>query len=197
VKVLVVHAHPNPDSYNAALFRQAVESLTAAGHEVFPVDLYAIGFRPEMSADERARYESDEPVVDPQVAEQIELIRAVDAMVFVYPSWWSSLPAVLKGWLERTMVPGVGFVLDTKTRKVRPALTQVRHIVGIATYGSPITYVKAVNDNGRRVLFRALRLSTGRSTKCTWLSLYSIDTSTAEKRTAFLTKVDTTMRGLR
>jgi NAD(P)H dehydrogenase (quinone) len=197
VKVLVVHAHPNPDSFNAALFRRAVESLTAEGHDVVAVDLYAIGFRPEMSAEERARYETDDPVVDPQVAEQIEHIRTAEAMVFVYPSWWSSLPAVLKGWLERTMVPGVGFILDTRTRKVRPALTQVRHIVGIATYGSPLIYLKVVNDNGRRVLSRALRLSTGPRTKCTWLSLPSIDTSTLEKRTAFLDKVDSTMRGLR
>lgn len=196
MNVLVVHAHPNPESLNGAIFRTAVAALTEAGHEVHAVDLYEIGFRPEMSADERARYESDEPVVDPQVAEQIALIRAAEAMVFIYPSWWSSLPAVLKGWLERTMVPGVGFVLDTETRKVRPALTQVRHIVGISTYGSPRTYVKLVNDNGRRVLFRALRLSTGRKTSCSWLSLYSVDTSTAAERTAFIAQVDAAMRKL-
>ena len=196
MKVLVVHAHPDPESLNAALFRTAVTALEEAGHEVHPVDLYSVGFRAAMSAEERARYETDEPVVDPQVAEQIEWIRWAEAMVFVYPSWWSSLPAVLKGWLERTMVPGVGFTLDTETRKVRPALTQVRHIVGIATYGSPITYVKLVNDNGRRVLLRALRLSTGARTSCQWLSLYAVDTSSDAKRAKFIAKVDATMRNL-
>ena len=43
-------------------------------------------------------------------------------LVFVYPTWWSGLPAILKGWLERVMVPGVGFVFDEQTGKVRPGL---------------------------------------------------------------------------
>ena len=57
--------------------------------------------------------------------------------MFVYPTWWSGLPAILKGWLERVMVPGVGFRFDERTHKVRPGLGQVRHIIGISTYGSP------------------------------------------------------------
>lgn len=197
MNVLVVHAHPHPDSFNAAVFRTAVEALTAAGHHVDAVDLHRIGFRAAMSAEERRRYETDDPVVDPQVAEQIELVRAAQAMVFVYPTWWSTMPAVLKGWLERTMVPGVGFTLDERTNKVRPALTQVRHIVGVSTYGSPRAYVKAMNDNGRRTLLRALRLSTGWRTRTSWLALYAIDTATPDERRAFLDRVASAMADLR
>lgn len=197
MKVLVVHAHPHAASLNTALFHCAVDALRSAGHDVSAVDLYGIGFRAAMSAEERRRYDSDDPVVDPQVAEQIELIRAAEAFVFVYPTWWSTMPAVLKGWLERTMVPGVGFRLDPRTNRVRPALTQVRHIVGISTYGSPRAYVRAMNDNGRRTLLRALRLSTGWRTRTTWLALYSVDTATADERQAFLDRVASTMRKLR
>ena len=53
--------------------------------------------------------------------------------MFVYPTWWSGLPAILKGWLERVMVPGVGFTFDSRTGKVKPGLTHVRRIVGIST----------------------------------------------------------------
>lgn len=197
MKVLVVHAHPDPESFNAALFRTAVDALRAGGHDVSSIDLYGSGFRAAMTPEERARYESDDPVVDPQVAEHIELVRAAEAMVFVYPTWWSSLPAILKGWLERTMVTGVGFTLDERTRKVTPGLTQVRHLVGVTTYGSPRPYVKAMNDNGRRILLRALRMSTGLRTRTRWLALYSIDSSTPADRDAFLAQVRSTLGALR
>ena len=112
-----------------------------------------------MTPDERRAYHGDEPILDPVVARHAEIVTAADALVFVYPTWWSGLPAILKGWLERVMVPGVGFRFDERTGKVRPGLGQMRHLVGISTYGSPRSYVRFVNDNGRRIITRALRLS--------------------------------------
>ena len=69
------------------------------------------------------------------------------------------------------MVPGVGFRFDERTGKVKPGLGHVRRIVGISTYGSPRSHVLAVNDNGRRILTRALRMSCGLRTRTTWLGL--------------------------
>jgi putative NADPH-quinone reductase len=179
------------------VFAAAVDALRAAGHQVATIDLYAEDFRAHMTAEEREAYHGDHPVLDPQVAAHIEQIRAAEALVFVYPTWWSSLPAILKGWLERTMVPGVGFVFHPRTHKVQPGLTHVRHIVGISTYGSGWRYVKLINDNGRRTLLRALRMSTGWRTRCHWLALYAMDTSTPAQRRAFLDTVATRMGSLR
>ena len=67
------------------------------------------------------------------------------------------------------MVPGVSFRFDERTGKVKPALGNVRTIVGISTYGSPRTYVWLTNDNGRRILTRALRMSCGIRTRTRWL----------------------------
>ena len=119
-----------------------------------------------------------------------------DAIVFVYPTWWSGLPAVLKGWLERVMVPGVGFTLDEQTRKVRPGLGNIHRIVGISTYGSPWSYVKLTNDNGRRILTRALRMSCGWRTRATWLALYAIDTADADRRQRHLQRVESRLAAL-
>ena len=71
-----------------------------------------------------------------------------------------------------------------------------RPIVGISTYGSPRLYIAAINDNGRRILTRALRLSTGWRTRCTWLALYAMDTTTVEQRTAFLERIRTRMAAM-
>ncbi len=193
--VVVVLAHPNSDSFCHALAERACAGLRTAGHEVHLLDLYALGFRAAMSPADHAAYHSDEPAIDPMVVEHIALVRHAQALVFVYPTWWSSTPAMLKGWLERVMVPGVAFVFNGKG-KVRPGLTNVRRIVGISTYGSPRAYVKFVNDNGRRMITRALRLNTGLRTRRSWLALYAIDTATAAQREAFLAKVERRMRSL-
>ena len=196
MRVLVVLAHPNDDSFNHAIASSALASLTEAGHDAQLLDLYALGSKAAMNAAERAAYHTDRPVLDPMIESHIVLVRGAEALVFIYPTWWSSLPAILKGWLERVMVPGVGFVFD-ESGKVRPGLTHVRRIVGISTYGSPRRYVTSINDNGRRTLTRALRMTCGvRTTRCRWLGLYKIDTATADQRDAFLERVEKRMRSL-
>ena len=94
------------------------------------------------------------------VAEHAALVQQAQTLVFVYPTWWSQPPAILRGWLERVLVPGVAFRFDDKG-KVRPGLQHVRRIIGISTYGAPWTYVKLLNDGGRRMLTRALRMNCG------------------------------------
>lgn len=193
---LVVVAHPSTDSYCHALATRAETGLRAAGHEVVVLDLCAQGVRVAMTAEEREAYHGDTPIIDPVIAEHAALVQRAEAIVFVYPTWWSGLPAILKGWLERVMVPGVGFVFDERTNKVRPGLGQMRRVVGISTYGSPRSYVRLVNDNGRRILTRALRLSCGLRVRTTWLGLYAIDTSTLGQRQAFLARVEQKMATL-
>jgi NAD(P)H dehydrogenase (quinone) len=195
MQVVVVLAHPNADSFNHAIARRAREALLSVGHEVHVLDLYALGFRAAMSLEEREAYHGDEPMVDPMVAEHASLVKSAQALVFVYPTWWSTQPAILKGWFERVFVPGVGFEFNRRG-KVRPGLTNIDRLVGISTYGSPWAFVKLVNDNGRRVVNRTLRLNTGLRTRRHWLGLYAIDTATAQDRARFLDKVEQRMRAL-
>jgi NAD(P)H dehydrogenase (quinone) len=195
MQVVLVLAHPCDDSFNHSVAAHAADALRGAGHHVDVLDLYALGVGAAMSADERRAYHSPDPIVDPLLAEHAALLRRAEALVFVYPTWWSSMPAILKGWLERVMVPGLAFVFDAEHR-VRPGLGNVRRIVGISTYGSPRLYVRAVNDNGRRTLTRALRLNTGMRTRARWLALYALDTASADEREQFLRKVGKRMRSL-
>ena len=195
MQVVVVLAHPNVDSFCHALAQRAVAGLTAGGHQSELIDLYALGVSAAMSPAEHAAYHGETPILDPLIQSHADLVRAADALVFVYPTWWSSTPAILKGWLERVMVPGVAFVFN-KDGKVRPGLTNVRHVVGISTYGSPRVYVRLINDNGRRMITRALRLNTGLRTRRSWLGLYAIDTATAAERESFLQRVEQKLRSL-
>ena len=195
MRAVVVLTHPVERSFTGATCAAAVRGLTRAGHDVTVLDLYRMGFQPAMTNSERIAYHGDEPVVDPLVAESVAAIRDAEILVFVYPTWWSGLPAMLKGWLEKTMVPGVAFVFNADHR-VRPGLIKVRRIVGISSYGSPRLYIKAINDNGRRTLLRALRLNTGLRTRSTWLAFYGIDQSTLEERQTFIAKVEQKLAAL-
>lgn len=195
MRAVLIVAHPDPGSFTHAIARRVADGLVAAGHDVIVHDLYAEGFAAAMSADERHAYHGDVPVLDPLVAQHIADITDANTLIYVYPTWWSSMPAILKGWFERVMVPGVGFVFDAKG-KVRPGLTNVRRLVGISTYGSKRLYIKAINDNGRRTIMRAMRLSTGVRTRSRWLALYGIDSSSENDRSQFLDRCERMARSL-
>ena len=195
--VLLVVADPLEDSFSHVLAERAEEGLRAGGHEVIVLDLCGEGFRVAMSAEERAAYHGEEPICDPMVAEHVDVVRRSEAMVFVYPTWSSGLPAILKGWFERVMLPGVAFKFDERSGKVRPALGHVRRIVGISTYDSSRRRVRAINDNGRRTITRAFRVNTGFGTRTRWLGFYDTTESTRSRRDEFAALVIREMAELR
>ena len=191
----MIHSHPVTDSFSGALRDSAIEGARAAGHDVRVLDLGAMSFNPVMSAEELRGYKAVTPAANEDLTVHIDAVRWADVLVFVYPTWWSTLPAQLKGWLERVMRPGVAFVFD-EDNKVRPGLRQVRRIVGITTYGSKWPYVKLMKDSGRRTLLRALKLNTSWRTRSKWIALYGIDVASEENRTHFLAEVRRSMEKL-
>jgi putative NADPH-quinone reductase len=167
----------------------AVRGLTKAGHSVSVIDLAAENFDPVMPRDEWEKYMNREMPTGADIGRYIELVQDSEILVFVYPTWWSGLPAQLKGWIERVLVSGVAFRF-TESDRVRPGLTQLQRVHVVSTYGSPRLYVRIVNDNGRRILTRALRLCGTRKTRTSHQGLYALDTSTDESRKKFLSAIE-------
>ena len=197
MRYLVIHAHPDPESFSRAVRDATVASLTRSGHVVDVIDLYADGFDPRMTEAERLAYETQTPILDPAVADYARRLQSAEGLVFVYPTWWWGLPAILKGWLERVLVPGVGFVLDPTTNKVKPGLGHLRRVIGITTYGSSQLSTRIFNDAGRRVIMRCVRvLAPLLRCRTTWLALYRMDTASAADRDAFLRRVDRVLAAL-
>lgn len=195
MRVLVIHSHPIVDSFSGALRDAASEGAQAAGHDVRVLDLGAMNFDPVMSADELRGYKAIMSATSDDLTMHIDAVKWADVLVFVYPTWWSTLPAQLKGWLERVMRPGVAFEFD-EDNEVRPGLRQVRKIVGITTYGSKWPYVKLMKDSGRRTLLRALKLNTSWRTRSKWLAFYGIDGASEARRAQFLGQVRKSMETL-
>lgn len=193
MNVVVVLGHPSANSYCAAIFDSIISALDQQ-HKVSAIRLAEENFITAISSDERQAYETQSPLISDETRRYATLLQQAEALIFVYPTWWSGLPAQLKGWLERVFVLGVAFRFNNNG-KIRPNLNNVRHIIGVSTYGSPWRYVKLVNDNGRRTLTRAIRASTGLQARTMWHGLYALDTCTAEQRKQFIT--DTTEKIVR
>jgi NAD(P)H dehydrogenase (quinone) len=195
MRVLLVHADPDPDGFTAQLRVAAQAGLERGGNSVRNISLYdqvssGRPFEARMSAAEREAYSSGDPILDEVVGRYADDVTWAQALVFVYPTWWFGLPAVLKGWLDRVLVPGVAFTLDPRTEKVKPALTNIRRLVGVTTYEQSRLSVRFFNDSGRRTLLRTLRLVCSRLARSRWLGLYGLGSSTEEQRSRFLQLVE-------
>ena len=196
MRVLVVLAHPNPDSFSHAIVDRLVSTLTNRDHSVSVIDLYGLDYSPALTRAELAAYPTSEPAIDPLVIEHTRLIQECSTIVFVYPTWWSSMPAMLKGWIDRTMLPGVAFSVHPQTLKLQPGLTNVRRLLGVTTFGGPRLASFVVRDNGSKIVTRSLRAVCHRRCRTAWLRMFNVDSSTITQREKFLQRVERTMRNI-
>ncbi len=187
-RVLLVYCHPSPDSFVAACRDRALAGLHTAGHEVRVTDLYADGFDPVMSPEERRTHK--EPGIAPELQRYADDLRWAQALVLVYPTWWSGQPAMLKGWIDRVWVAGVAWELPPGKNVIRPLLTRIRRIVVVTTHGSSKLINGLEGESGKRTVTRALRAMCSRRTRTTWCAVYGLDTASAEDRARFLERVE-------
>lgn len=196
MRVLVIYAHPVETSYVAAMRDAVLRGLAANGHETRVTDLYAEGFDPRLSASEFAIY-NDNDRNQVALADHIAHIRWAEALVFVFPTWWYGLPAILKGWLDRTLVPGVAFMLDPKGGKIRPELTHIRLLAAVTSCGSPWWFAKWVGEPHRRILMRGIRALCGPRCKTLWLAQFNMDTAQKSSLARHLLKIEQRFAKLR
>jgi NAD(P)H dehydrogenase (quinone) len=188
MNALVVYCHPCPESFTAAVRDTVIETLNARGHAASLIDLYAEKFDPVMSADERRTYHDEGPNLLP-VQAHVERVQWAEGMVFVYPTWWYGLPAMLKGWLERVMVPGFAFGMPDERQGPRPMLRNIRHIAALTTCGATPLVTWLMGQPGRRTLLRGFRSTCHPLCRTRYLALYKMDTVSAESRRRHLQRV--------
>lgn len=121
MKVLVVHAHLEPESFNTALKSVAVEELQRQGHEVQVSDLYAMKFNPVASAEDfgtrsnpdyciyalEQRHGIQMHTIAEDIQEELGKLIWCDLLILNFPVYWFSTPAILKGWIDRVLVSGI------------------------------------------------------------------------------------------
>ena len=154
MNIFIVLAHPEHKSFNAAMFRTAVDTLTAEGHEVRTSDLYAMPFNPvsgrhnfisikdpdyfkqqieEMHATETYGFADD-------IEGEIQKIEWCDLMIWQFPLWWFGLPGILKGWVDRVFA--MGRTYGGQRIYANGAFKGKRAMLALTTGGPAAAYVK-------------------------------------------------------
>ncbi|MEV0748025.1 NAD(P)H-dependent oxidoreductase [Streptomyces sp. NBC_00184] len=178
-------AHPRPGSFNHAVFDAVVRELRDRGSDVRAHDLCAEGFAAGLTAGETETVRSAADTPDAQLASHRAEVATLDALVFIHPNWWAMPPAVLTGWVQRVLVPGVAYKLGTSDGEPQGLLKAGRALVlntsdtpaerEASEFGDPLDRIWSacvlpyvgVTDV-RRVVFRTVTDSCD-ETRASWL----------------------------
>jgi NAD(P)H dehydrogenase (quinone) len=185
MKTLIVSAHPNPFSFNAAVRGVLADSLAKAGHEVRHSELYETGFGATLTGQELLdSFQGGETPLDVK-AEQ-EKISWADAICFIYPTWWMNMPAVMKGYIDRVFAFNFAYAYGERGLV---ALLQGKQGLVIQTAGRSERNLK------ERGLERAMRLIAKEGIMdagidiVEHLFLYAVNTADETERAAMLQQV--------
>ena len=192
MKVLVVLAHPSQESFVSFLSSEVLAELKNAAHEIRHHDLWTENFSPVFTPYERLNHVGDvaeKLVALPELRQHIEDLQWCEALVLVYPTWWSGQPAMLKGWFDRVLMNGVAWVLPEGANRIQPLLINVRHLIVVTTHGSGKFINALEGESGKRTVFRSVRLMLHRRVRCEWIAMYGIDNATLHQRQKFSTRV--------
>lgn len=134
MRTAVIYVHPYDKSFNHAILETLKEALASRGEEYDVIDLYADKFDPTYHPEELALF-SEGKYLDPLIEKYHSILLAASRVVFIFPIWWSDMPAILKGFFDKTMLPGFGYkVVDGK---MAPGLTGVSQTLIFTTSEAP------------------------------------------------------------
>jgi NAD(P)H dehydrogenase (quinone) len=188
MKCLVVYCHPVPESFGAAVRETVLAALATRGAEVRLVDLYAEGFDPVLSTDERRSY-NDHPPRDPRLIPHLENLKWADTVLFVYPTWWYGLPAMLKGWLDRVWATEVAFRLPPDGGRIVSLVPHITRLGVVTTCGATWWLSFLMGQPGRKTVLRGIRALCAPTARTLYVAHYDMDRSTPETRAVFLGKI--------
>lgn len=188
MRYLVLFAHPVETSFQAALHATTVAALKRAGHEVDDCDLYAEGFNPVLSREERMNYH-DVDICRKPVDSYVERVLAAEGLVLNFPVWNYGYPAILKGFFDRVFLPGVSFSLNANN-DLKPILHNIRSLAAVVTYGGDRWRTFLMGDPPRRVVKRSLRATVHPTARMKYLALHDMNHNDDATLKGFLARVD-------
>ncbi|MEK3883527.1 NAD(P)H-dependent oxidoreductase [Paenibacillus sp. PL2-23] len=183
MKILIINGHPDPLSYCAALTDAYSKGAAERGAEVQTIHLSRITFNPNLQFGFRQRTELEEDLLEAQ-----RLIQWAEHLVFVYPTWWGSMPAVLKGFIDRIFLPGFAFKYR-ESSSLWDKLLKGRTAHLIVTMDTPSWYNRFIyRQAGHNVMKRNILSFCGiRPVRVTEIG--PVKTSTPEKRAKWLERI--------
>ncbi|MGV5536491.1 NAD(P)H-dependent oxidoreductase [Bacillus sp. XB1] len=191
MNVLIVYAHPNPSSFNAAIFNHVQKGLPETNHSVTLLDLYKEQFDPVLVFNEEKKRR--DLVNEEETARYRTLVEEVDTLLFIYPIWWWGMPAILKGFIDRIFVAGFAYKYEGALSK---GLLQGKKAWVINKLDSPLWYVALLYRSADWIMMKrgVLRFCGIRDIKRSVFQ--SVKTSKVSKREKWLLQIEEKARTL-
>ncbi len=186
MRVHVIYAYPMGDGLAPLLHRTVVESLKTAGHQVDDLDLYAEGFDPVLSAEDRAIYH-DVSINQRRIKDYVARLQAAEGVVLCHPVWNFGWPAMMKGYFDRVFLPDVSFKMEQG--KLSPGLTNIRKLATVTTYGVDRLRATLLGDPPRANATRFLRVVCNPRASMRYLALYGVNTVKEQNVRRFIERV--------
>jgi putative NADPH-quinone reductase len=181
MRILVVYCHPDEESFQWTIQSELTTRLRADGHDLQVLDLYAEGFDPVLDREAWRAHRQDRGFDAADLAPHVAALLAAEGVVFIYPTWWFGLPALLKGWLDRVWQPGVAFSMKAGVFQIHH-LTRITRFAVVTTYGSPRWVIEGVaGDPARRQMMRGLKLQFARGARSRWAPIYDVDSRSRDE----------------
>ncbi|MEM9788270.1 MAG: NAD(P)H-dependent oxidoreductase [Pseudomonadota bacterium] len=189
MRALVIYCHPREGSFTSAVRDTVLDRLEAAGAEVRLHDLYGDGFQPILTTPEWTGY-LDCPANQEPVADQVRDVAWCDTLIFIYPTWWYGLPAILKGWLDRVLLPDVAFQMPkSEGETIKPGLQHITRLGVFTTCGASRWLTFYIGAPGKRTLLRGVGLLLAPRARKVFAAHYLMDNAKAPALSAHLDKV--------
>lgn len=188
MKVLIIYSYPSPTGFNPAILKE-VQSNLSKQHQVKTLDLYAENFDPIL------RFDSDHKRrdlhKDPEMAPYRDLITWADQLIFIFPIWWSGMPAILKGFIDRVFA--ADFAYSYKKVGLQGHL-QGRSAWIITSHNTPAFAMPFVQDYGKVLKKQILKYCGIAPVKLT--ELCGVERKTDQQRQGMLKKIGEMTRGI-
>ncbi|MHA5100617.1 NAD(P)H-dependent oxidoreductase [Oenococcus oeni] len=182
MRITIIYSYPNKEGFNAGILKQVKNNLSTK-HQVTIIDLYAENFDPVLHFDHlhQRRFLKD----DPDLADYRQKITDSDLLIFIFPIWWSGMPAILKGFIDRTFSKGYAYSYK--------GLLPTGHLKGkkawiITTNDTPSFYVHLVQKDYGKVLSKQVLKMCGIKT-IKRSNAYYLRGSSLKRRQSFLRKI--------
>ena len=181
MNILIIYAHPNCKSFNNAILKQ-VESSIPSTHKVKTIDLYKENFDPVLKFDEENKRR--DLAKSPETSKYRDMIKEADKLIFIFPIWWSGMPAILKGFIDRVFVSG--FAYSYKKIGLEGHLKGKSAWI-ITTMDAPAIALPFCNDYSKVLKNQILKPCGITPVKLTTLA--QVGSSSQEKRKLYLEKI--------
>ena len=191
MKLSVILAHPNKQSFNHAIAKTAVAALEQNGHDVIFHDLYRERFDPLLPREEIL----EDATLAPELEEYCREIRSAEGIIIVHPNWWGQPPAILKGWVDRVFRPGVAykFLEGDSGEGVPVGLLKARAAIVFNTSNTPPEREARVFGDPLETLWKNCIFGLC-GVKTFYRRMFGVVvTSSAEQRSRWLEEVQTTV----